>query len=284
MTKSTPARVVVGVDGSAHSDAAIAWAVGYAALEDRPLLIVNAIRRPEAGNLLDGQEARKSMRMAARRVADRALGLAGRMAPGLEIDVATPVGDARSVLLGLVDHAAMIVVGTRGHGPVASLLIGSVSLAVASHARCAVAVVRPREEPATAVVVGVSADGSDSSAIEFAAELAAASGCGLELVHGWHSGDRYIELLDHEQHRELHSLHERLLADANSSVAGKFPDVRVYRKLRDQGPVTALVERSAAAECVVVGTRRRSGVRALLGSVSRGVIEHAHCTVVVVRD
>ena len=284
MTKTKPGSVVVGVDGSAHSDAAIAWAVGYAALGDRPLLIVNATGQHGPGSLLDTQEARKTTRIAARRVTDRALGLARRMAPGLEVSVATPTGDARSVLLDLADHAAMIVVGTRGHGPVTSLLLGSVSIAVASHAPCAVAVVRPRDEPATAVVVGVASDGSDGSALEFAAVLASASGSGLELVHGWHSGERYIELLDHEHHRELKDLHERLLAEATSGLTEKFPDVKMDRQLRDQSPVDALVERSAAAECVVVGARRRSGLRSLLGSVSRGVIEHAHCTVVVVRD
>jgi nucleotide-binding universal stress UspA family protein len=206
------------------------------------------------------------------------------MAPGLVTDVITPVGDARSVLLELAEHASIIVLGTRGHGPVASLLLGSVCIAVASHAPCAVAVVRPREEPASGVVVGVSADDSDRSAIEFAAALASASECDLELVHGWHSTERYVEALDHEHHRELKNLHERLLAEATSGLSEKYPDIRVRRQMPDQGPVAALVDRSAEAECVVVGTRCLSGARGLLGSVSRGVIEHAHCTVVVVRD
>jgi nucleotide-binding universal stress UspA family protein len=285
MTKIKAGSVVVGVDGSAHSDAAIAWAVGYAALENRPLVIVNAIGRPAVGDLGDPAEARKTVRMAARRVADHALGLARRMAPGLEIDVTTPVGDARSVLLDLADHASMIVVGTRGHGPVASLLLGSVSIAVASHAPCAVAVVRPREEPAPGgVVVGVAADGSDSSAIEFAAAIASDSGCPLELVHGWHSDEKITDLLNHEQRQQVVGLHESLLADTTARLIEKFPGLQVSRHMSDQSPVKAIVERSAAADCVVVGSRRRSGVRAFLGSVSRGVIEHAHCTVVVLRN
>lgn len=283
MTKIKLGAVVVGVDGSAHSDAAIAWAVGYAVLESRPLLIVNAMGWLGPGDRLTPVESRKQMRIAARRVTDKALGLARRMAPGLEIDASTPIGDARAVLLDLSDHADMIVVGTRGHGPVATLLLGSVSIAVASHARCAVAVVRPPEETSTGIVLGVSSDGSDNAAIEFAARLASARGSDLDVVHAWHSAGSFVDPLSNQQRLDTMDRHERYLSEALDGLTEKFPDVQANRHMPPQGPVDALVERSKVAHCVVVGSRGRAGARAVLGSVSRAVIEHAHCTVVVVR-
>jgi nucleotide-binding universal stress UspA family protein len=57
----------------------------------------------------------------------------------------------------------------------------------------------------------------------------------------------------------------------------------VHRHLPDASPVGGLVERSETAAVVVVGSRGRSGVKTVIGSVSRSVLEHAHCTVVVVR-
>ena len=68
----------------------------------------------------------------------------------------------------------MVVVGTRGHGPVTALLLGSVSHAVVLHAQCTVAVVRPKDTPPAGVVVGVAGDGSDRLPLEFAAGLASA--------------------------------------------------------------------------------------------------------------
>jgi len=229
------------------------------------------------------KEARQTLRIAARRVSDHALTLAQRMTPGLTIDTSTPVGDAREVLLDLSDQAAIIVVGNRGHGPATSLLLGSVSVAVAAQARCAVAVVRPEKATTSGIVVGVSADGSDRAALDFAAELASAEGSALDAVHAWQTRDAVVDRVSSTRRLENMDLHERAFAEALAGMEEKYPDVQVNRHLPDAGPVGGLVEKSRSASCVVVGSRGRTGTVAMLGSVSRSVIEHAHCTVVVVR-
>jgi nucleotide-binding universal stress UspA family protein len=284
MSAIKPGSVVVGVDGSSHSDAALAWAAAHAELVSRPLLIVHAAGALSPGELLGGPaESAELRRSLERRVSDEALTLTRRLAPGLEVDVITPIGDARRILLDLTEQAAIVVVGTRGHGTIVSLLLGSVSHAVVSHAHCPVAVVRPRVQPAEGVVAGVCADGSDGALLEFAAEVAAAKGLALDVVHAWQGVDSLAVALGPDQRLESMRRHERALAEAVAGLEEKFPNVQVNRHLPEQRAVDALVERSATAECVVVGSRGLSGPRALLGSVSRAVAEHAQSPVIVVR-
>ncbi|MEP6814559.1 MAG: universal stress protein, partial [Marmoricola sp.] len=136
--------VVAGVDGSAGSDTALAWAVEQATARHRRLVIVHGVDQPRVTSRLHGLvEARRSRRMASRRVTDEALMRVRRLAPELDVHVIAPVTGAAEALLGLADRASLIVVGTRERGPTRSLVLGSVSVAVACHADCPVAVVRP---------------------------------------------------------------------------------------------------------------------------------------------
>ena len=285
MTSIKPGAVVVGVDGSPHSDAGVAWAVVYAALVSRPLLIVHATGHLSAGELLGGPtEAQAGRDAGGARVTDEALSLARRMAPGVEIDTVIAGGDARQVLTELSGQAAMVVVGTRGHGPVTSLLLGSVSHAVVLHAHCSVAVVRPKDTPPTGVVVGVAGDGSDRLPLEFAAGLASVEGTVLDAVHAWRPVDSLSHALTSAQRAEMMHQHERALAEALAGLGEKFPDVQVNRHLPEHKAVDALVDQAEGADCVVVGSHGIARGRAALGSVSRSVVEHSPVTVVVVRS
>lgn len=285
MTNIKPGSVVVGVDGSSHSDAAVAWAVTYAVLADRPLMLVNATDWNDHRMVLTTTaEARHQRRILGRRLTDHALGLAKRIAADLDVSALTLNGDPREVLVELSGQASMVVVGTRGHGAVASLLLGSVSVAVATHARSAVAVVRPRQHPVNRIVVGIAGDGSDRTALELAAELATATGYAVHAVHAWQTGETGIDALGYEQRLDTMERHERIMDQALAGVVEKYPDVTINRHMPDASPVAALVERSTTAEVVVVGSRGRTSTLGLLGSVSRAVVEHAHSTVLVVRS
>lgn len=283
MTNLKLGSVVVGIDGSTHSDTAVTWAARYAAGTHRPLTIVHALGGPDVGRrLLDPAEARRQARIAARRLGDHALVLAHRVDPDLRVEVLVRTGDPREVLLDLSEHATLVAVGTRGHGRVASLLLGSVSAAVATHVRCAVAVVRSGREDASGVVAGVSGDGSDRAALQLAADLAASQREPLDAVHAWWVGAGHVDRSVARQLAETRGAHERSLAEAVAGLEEKHPEVELRRRLVEGAPVPELVHRSYAARCVVLGSRRRTWTRTLLGSVSRAVIEHAHATVVVV--
>jgi nucleotide-binding universal stress UspA family protein len=284
MTKIEPGSVVVGVDGSRPSDAAVLWAARYAACARRPLRIVSAIGDLRPGErLFDPTEARHERRICARRVADAALVLARRSAPELRVATLTPNGDARQALVGLSGQAAIVVVGTRGHGPVTSLLLGSVSAAVSAHAASPVAVVRPPRHHATGIVVGVSGDGSDQTAVDFAADLASMYGAPLDAVHAWRWDGASLDGVTDAQRREALTRHERTLSATLCGLAEKYPDVDVHQHLADGTAVAALVHWSETADVVVVGSRGRTSTVGLVGSVGRAVAEHAPSTVVVVR-
>ncbi len=281
--------VVVGVDGSAGSDAALEWAVQHAVTRRLPLLIVNGAGDPShSAEFVGATDARRILRMAARRVTDHALGVVRRRAPGLEVEVTTPLHDARQALLDLSDRASMIVVGTRGRGPVKALLLGSVSTAVAEHSACPVAVVRPAErnqggpEAPAHVVVGIDGSAASTPALEVAFEMASTEGRPLDVVHSWSNNDTFIDRTSYEQRLERLDDHYRLLTETLSGYAEKYPDVPVDRLMPDGAAVPTLLGLSEKASVVVVGSHGKTGVRAVLGSVSRAVVERAHCTVVVV--
>ncbi|GGO68993.1 universal stress protein [Nocardioides deserti] len=142
--------VVAGVDGSTQADEALRWAAEQAVLEGRRLVVLNAA---DAGTAFASAWAGvpgSAPESLLRELEDHARGFvvrAGRsvvdLVPGVEVLTAVGRQDPRQALLTCSQHAALLVVGSRGRGPVRSLLLGSVSAGVARHATCPVVVVRP---------------------------------------------------------------------------------------------------------------------------------------------
>ena len=135
-----PRRIVVGVDGSDQSKRALRWAAGLAATYDAELTAIAAWHYPVAYGVggVDGlwdpqQDASKALTQSADEVfgPDRPANL----------ELLVQHGNSAHVLLEHSESALMLVVGSRGHGGFAGLLLGSVSAAVAEHAHCPVLVV-----------------------------------------------------------------------------------------------------------------------------------------------
>jgi len=139
-------RIVVGVDGSASCDKAIGFAFDAASRSKAPLTAIHAWHDMTAFGVL-GPSYVASANIAERISAgERLIGeaLAGWAEKYPDVTVtreAIPVHPAR-VLADASEHAALVVVGSRGRGEFTGLLLGSVSQAVLHHARCPVAVVR----------------------------------------------------------------------------------------------------------------------------------------------
>jgi nucleotide-binding universal stress UspA family protein len=289
MTPSVlPGSVLVGVDGSSHSDAAVAWAVDHARHRHVPLVLLHGAEPLGLGRIPFAEEGRQMLHESSRRVTDHAVELVRRRAPDVPVSVVHLYEDPRQALLEAAETAGMVVLGTRGLGRLRALLLGSVSQAVAAHAPCPVTVVRParlQDGPGRGnVAVGVDLDGSSVAALQQAFEIAAETGRPLDVVHASPPHDAFDDATSYLDRFDVLDAHERGLAEMIAGYAEKFPDVTVVRRMMSGSPVGALVEVSTSAAHIVLGSRGRHGAPALLGSVTRSVLERAHCPVTVVRD
>ena len=139
--------VIVGVDGSECARAALAFAAAEAALRGAGLRIVSVWSLAPAvyaGGFAPGfdRETIDAFREATETVVKDAIAEAKRLQPSLVVDACVIEGSAAEVLLNEARDAILIVVGNRGRGGFASLLLGSVSQQVVHHAACPVVVVR----------------------------------------------------------------------------------------------------------------------------------------------
>lgn len=282
--------IVVGVDGSETSNAATVWAARTAAQHKAPLRLVSALPTPMVygGMLVTSQEYFDDLAAETQRILAAATELAKQSAPGLEVETAVLHGSPIPSLLDLSESARMIVLGSRGLGAVRGALLGSVTAALATHARCPLVVVPAAEAPGSGpVVVGV--DGSPNSvpAIEAAFTEASLRGAPLVAVHAWSDVD-FDTLPAELEDLPWAGLAENEEATLAESLAGwqeRFPDVEVQRVVVRDRAVEQLLEQSKSAQLTVVGSHGRGGFRGmLLGSTSRSVLHRAERPLMIVRE
>ena len=284
--------IVVGIDGSANSDAALEWAVAEATGRKLRLHIFSAGNQQLlAGSamyidpLLDASLRREALIVVDKRVA-AASARARRLSPLLDITTSSAVDGAASGLVALSAKADSIVLGRSGHGSVVGTVIGSVAMQVVGHAHCAVVLVHTSTDEtlgARGVVVGIDGSSGSQLALDYAFQQASWRGVPLRVVHAWEAimGFGVTQAIRDDQFEQ-----ERLtLSETMVGWSEKYPEVEVLTSQPKDGPaVLTLTEAAANAELLVVGSRGRGGFRSLLlGSVSQGVVTHAACTVAVIR-
>src|SRR5665213_3845154 len=144
----TTKRIVVGVDGSAQSKAALQWAARIAASIGCGIDATTAWEYPASyGWVMEpaGWPSEADSIAMTQGTLDEVFG--EHRPPDLR--VLCEYGPARTVLLDASKDAQMLIVGSRGHGGFASLLLGSVSAACAEHAHCPVLVVHSESSPSS---------------------------------------------------------------------------------------------------------------------------------------
>jgi nucleotide-binding universal stress UspA family protein len=281
--------VIAGVDGSEESLLAVEWAALEARRHSSPLRIVSA---PDVMPRMHGYHASPGEIAAALRgISARALAAgitrAEEVAPGLPVDTGLLSGPPAMAVAESGADASILVVGARGAGGFAAMMLGSVSRYVATWAPCPVAVVR---EETTAVhrevAVGVRDPEDATGALAFAFEEAALRGADLVVVHTWYwlppaPGEAgALRPADPEQFSAQAARH---LAAALEDWQDKYPDVRVRQDVMRGHPGHVLASYSARTDLVVLGRHghpARPGPG--IGSVQHAVLDHAHGPVAVV--
>jgi nucleotide-binding universal stress UspA family protein len=297
-----PTKILLATDGSAAAERAARMAKTVSERLDSELHVVHVAPMHDPGawpetTLFDRNlllQTRERAESEGREVLDAQrhnLEAVGAEIADSHLRVGRP--DAEIVRLAEEMGSGLVIVGSRGLGPVRRAVMGSVSGSVLRHAHCPVMVVRGKtgdDEAEVGAAVGpivIAVDGSEE-----AAELSGGTGSEVHLVsvlpepasmYGPHfySTDIEARLLERVE-AEYRAFLDKQAEAVRSS--GGSPAQTYLAKGRPDAQIVKLAEEIGAG-LIVLGSRGLGGVRrALIGSVSDSVARHVHCPVLVVRD
>jgi nucleotide-binding universal stress UspA family protein len=280
--------IVAATDGSEESLRAVDWAAREAVLRGSPLRIVSAAallprvadseaKSPASEYPTVSDVISKDSDVALTAAADRA----AKVSPDLLIDTDHLDGAPAAAVTEAGSGALMLVVGSRGVGAFAAMVLGSVSRYAATHASSPVVVVR--EEIGTAhrqVGIGIGDLEGHAASLTFAFEEAALRKASLIALHAWHAPSADVGEAFSASHRaalgaEAAKQLEALLDDWRA----KYPDVPVSQDVVHGHPGRMLAGLSARADLVVLG---RHQAHHGPGAVIHAVLNHAHGPIVTV--
>jgi nucleotide-binding universal stress UspA family protein len=282
-------RVVVGVDGSDTAIAAVRWAAQEAASRQCGLTLVASISPPvSAAGFGPAYPPALDLIGILQVQAETMLAEVHGSINDNDIITRVEVGSPSGVLVEASEHAALVVLGSRGRGGFKGLLLGSVGTQVASHAQCPTVILRsePRADART-VVVGLDESPAAQGAVAFAFDYADRHGLDLVAVHAWEVPAYDLIVVPNAPVpvplTDVADDEIRLAAEVLAGYRADFPSVRVEERLVRSSPVDALLNAATDAALIVVGTRGHGpAVGAVLGSVSHGVLHKAAVPVAVV--
>lgn len=279
--------IVAAIDGSAEALRAVGWAVGEAVLRDAPLRIVSGLELPPRMTPRKDAHGPSTVAEIVTAERDRALAAAAErataIAPDLKVSTDGLSGPVAQAVADSGAGASMLVVGSRGVGAFAAMILGSVSRYAATHAACPVVVVRDDSTASRQgqVVVGVRAAEDCDATLTFAFEEAAMRSASLLAVHAWQADDP--DLLPNEGPVPgSHAGQAGAARQLESLLDGwreKYPGVAVSQEVVHGHPGRALAGLSARAGLVVLG---RHYPHRGPGRVIHAVLNHAHCPVATV--
>jgi nucleotide-binding universal stress UspA family protein len=283
--------ILVGVDGSPESDAAVSWATAEALVRGLPVTLMHVISPvitswpviPLEASVTEWQQQN------AEKVLDDARKLVQAVAgdanpPGVDTEIR--YGDISSTLAGASRDAFMTVVGSHGRGALGRAVLGSISSVLTHHGHGPIAIIRadegvPRSRRAP-VLLGVDGSSASEDATALAFDEASRRGVYLIALHAW-SDARVLHIVGMDW-AEYQEVGQEVLADRLARWQEKYPDVAVQRHVVCDEPARWLIGESPQAQLVVVGSHGRGGFAGMvLGSVSRKVAHAAKVPVVVVR-
>ncbi|MFC9915328.1 universal stress protein [Streptomyces sp. NPDC127197] len=279
--------IVAGVDPDPGKRTALAWAADEANRRRLPLLLVLAQNVPTPGYRPTGgrpswEEWNEALHATGDRVLKAAVAFVESRHPQVRVTGLLAEGHPEWVLREQAQNATEVVLGSWHLSAVRELFTSAaVALPLIAHAPCPVVVVPEPEhnvQPQPYFVVGVDGSPQSAAAVDFAFEEAALRGAALRALYVWHPPR--LGVLDEDAAvQECH----RLLSETVTVRTAAHPEVELHHEVVRGHPVQVLTKVSEDALGLVVGTRGHGGFTGmLLGSVSQGVLHHAHCPVIAV--
>jgi nucleotide-binding universal stress UspA family protein len=290
-SRNTRLGIVVGIDESPAAKVAVQWAARDAELRKIPVTLVHAIS-PEVAtwpNVRLPAGLARWQRDRGRRLVDEAFKLveeASQHGGPAEVHSEVLASAAVPTLVELSKEAELVVTGCRGSARWPGQLLGSVSSGLVRYAHCPVAIVHdedPSHPGGAPVLVGIDGSSASELATAIAFDEASRRNVGLVALHAWSDAD--VSEWPGIDSPAAQSMAEEVLAERLAGWQEKYPDVPVSRAVVCDKPARQLVERSADAQLVVVGSRGRGGfAEMLLGSVGEAVAQMAQVPVIVARE
>lgn len=259
--------IVVGLEKSPDSMAALAWAAAEADASCRPLHLLHAVQ-PALWPDLPAPTGFEPTPAACVTDAHRAL---ADSFPRLRVSWSQPYGAALPALDWASRFATVVVVGTRGRGAIRQVLTGSTAVQLIADGHCPIAIVhgptRPADRPGP-VVLGLEGHPTDSDALRAAFRAAAQHHRALIAVHATDYG--FVERVRIEE--------------MVATVQRSYPEISVRVQVTGGDPAELLITHGHRAFLLVLGARgRHETAGAVLGSVSQRVLRRTDCPVLVVR-
>jgi nucleotide-binding universal stress UspA family protein len=283
--------IVVGIDESPAAKVAVQWAARDAELRKIPLTLVHAISPDVATwpNVRLPAGLARWQRDRGRQLVDEAFKLvdeASQHGGPAEVHSEILASAAVPTLVELSKEAELVVTGCRGSARWPGQLLGSVSSGLVRYAHCPVAIVHdedPSHPGGAPVLVGIDGSSASELATAIAFDEASRRNVGLVALHAWSDAD--VSEWPEIDSPAAQSMAEEVLAERLAGWREQYPDVPVSRAVVCDKPARQLVERSADAQLVVVGSRGRGGfAEMLLGSVGEAVAQMAQVPVIVARE
>ncbi|MBI2218310.1 MAG: universal stress protein [Candidatus Rokubacteria bacterium] len=289
-------NVLVATDGSRGARAAMDWLASSLPAAGASVTVVSAARMPHPAAAIEAAgRIHAAVTSEAGRVAEEGRKtLAGRW-PDARARVVE--GDPREEIVHLAEteQADLLVMGARGLGAVRRAFLGTVSVAVARHAPCAVLVVKDRQAGPGTVVAAVDGSAHAMRAVRFLASLGLEHvdrACVVGVVEPVRWPPRSPVALNVQIREAEREFRERRHAEMQAALEQAAAELRasireVETIVEDGRPAGRIVEiaRARGAGLVVVGARGLGAVKRLvLGTVSEAVLNDARCPVLVVKE
>jgi nucleotide-binding universal stress UspA family protein len=277
--------IVVAVDGSERNRSALLWAA-HEAVAGGELLLVTVVE--DRGLPAAKFPVRSQQQHAADMLADAQQEISHLVSDQVvraEVTTGRPVHE----LLERTAGARMLVVGKRGLGGFARVIVGSTSIALAGRSPVPVTVVpdswKQEDHVGAPVVIGIDPYRPHHEPIHVAFSRARRLGVPLVAVHGWEDPTVYawdapaVASASAEWEAEAHAAFDKVV----DGWRAHFPDVEVRALHRHSHPAMAVLEAAENAQIVLLGRhvdRRHGGLA--FGSVTRAVLHYSECPVTVV--